>query len=176
MFESTEELAQNKLIILFLLNKLNIAVSNGEICQFAIEKDFMDYFSVQEYLSDLCDSGLLEKFKEDNTTWYRITGEGTRVLGFFVERIPLWIQRETGIYIIKNHIRLKSQFQVTAEYTKTPEVDYTAKCCLYNSDRTMLMELSLSLPNKERAKKVCENWRKNVDSLYGLVLNTLADN
>ena len=47
---STKKLAEHKLIILHLLQKMGISLSNSEICQFLLEKTYMDYFSVQQYL------------------------------------------------------------------------------------------------------------------------------
>ena len=48
---STKKLAENKLIILHLLQKMGISLSNSEICQFLLEKNYMDYFSIQQYVS-----------------------------------------------------------------------------------------------------------------------------
>ena len=41
---STKKLAEHKLIILHLLQKMGISLSNSEICQFLLEKNYMDYF------------------------------------------------------------------------------------------------------------------------------------
>ena len=48
MFDNTRALAESKLIILYLIEKIEIPLSNSEICQFALEKNLMDYFSVQQ--------------------------------------------------------------------------------------------------------------------------------
>lgn len=58
--ESIRQLAEHKLIILHLLQKMGIALSNSEICQFLLEKNYMDYFSIQQYLTELVDAGWLE--------------------------------------------------------------------------------------------------------------------
>ena len=63
---STKKLAENKLIILHLLQKMGISLSNSEICQFLLEKNYMDYFSIQQYLSELEAAGWLEKTQEQN--------------------------------------------------------------------------------------------------------------
>ena len=55
--ESIRQLAEHKLIILHLLQKMGIALSNSEICQFLLEKNYMDYFSIQQYLTELVDAG-----------------------------------------------------------------------------------------------------------------------
>ncbi|MFQ7260934.1 MAG: DUF4364 family protein [Christensenellales bacterium] len=70
MYDNTRALAENKLIILYLIEKIEIPLSNSEICQFALEKNLMDYFSVQQYLSELVESGLLEMTTENNSTRY----------------------------------------------------------------------------------------------------------
>ena len=54
---STKKLAEHKLIILHLLQKMGISLSNSEICQFLLEKNYMDYFSVQQYLAELESAG-----------------------------------------------------------------------------------------------------------------------
>lgn len=66
MYDNTRALAENKLIILYLIEKIEIPLSNSEIWQFALEKNLMDYFSVQQYLSELVESGLLEMTTENN--------------------------------------------------------------------------------------------------------------
>ena len=38
---STKKLAEHKLIILHLLQKMGISLSNSEICQFLLEKNYM---------------------------------------------------------------------------------------------------------------------------------------
>ena len=61
---STKKLAEHKLIILHLLQKMGISLSNSEICQFLLEKNYMDYFSVQQYLAELESAGWLEKMMQ----------------------------------------------------------------------------------------------------------------
>ena len=83
MYDNTRALAENKLIILYLIEKIEIPLSNSEICQFALEKNLMDYFSVQQYLSELVESGLLEMATENNSTRYTITSDGEDTLNIF---------------------------------------------------------------------------------------------
>lgn len=63
------------MIILHLLQKGNF-LSNSEICQFLLEKNYVDYFSVQQYLAELESAGWLEKTREQNNTRYTLTDDG----------------------------------------------------------------------------------------------------
>lgn len=60
---SISRLAESKLILLYFIEKIGFPLSNSEICQFSLEKNYMDYFSVQQYLSELVEAHLLEKIK-----------------------------------------------------------------------------------------------------------------
>ena len=84
---STTKLAKNKLTIMYLLQKMGIALSNSEICQFLLEKDYMDYFSIQQYLSELEATGWLEKTQDQNNTRYTLTDDGEEVMNYFTNRI-----------------------------------------------------------------------------------------
>ena len=82
--ESIRQLAEHKLIILHLLQKMGIALSNSEICQFLLEKNYMDYFSIQQYLTELVDAGWLEKsWEQENSK--RIRAEYAVTANYFPE-------------------------------------------------------------------------------------------
>ena len=95
---STKKLAENKLIILHLLQKMGISLSNSEICQFLLEKNYMDYFSVQQYLSELETAGWLEKTREQNNTRYTLTDDGEEVMNYFISRISDDVKNEINTY------------------------------------------------------------------------------
>ena len=42
-----------KLIILYMLRKVTFPLSNSQIMEFMIEKEYTDYFHIQEALNDL---------------------------------------------------------------------------------------------------------------------------
>ena len=87
MSDAIRQLAEHKLIILHLLQKMGIALSNSEICQCLLEKNYLDYFSVQQYLAELVDAGWLEKSREQNHTRYTLTDEGEETVNYFLNHI-----------------------------------------------------------------------------------------
>lgn len=173
MSYSTSQLAENKLIILYLIEKMGIPFSNSEICQFALEKNYMDYFSVQQYLSELVESGFLDKNKDNNNTRYTITDEGNEVLNFFIKHISDSAKNEVNLYIHDNGKRIKAEFEVTANYFLEMNNEFLVKCGVYDSDGSNLMEISVMVATKDQARLVCANWKKNVNKLYGSILSTL---
>ena len=113
---STKKLAEHKLIILHLLQKMGISLSNSEICQFLLEKNYMDYFSVQQYLAELESAGWLEKTREQNNTRYTLTDDGEEVINYFINRISDEVKNEINVYVHENSRRIRAEYAVTANY------------------------------------------------------------
>ena len=171
---STKKLAENKLIILHLLQKMGIALSNSEICQFLLEKNYMDYFSVQQYLSELETAGWLEKSREQNNTRYTLTDDGEEVMNYFISRISDEVKNEINIYAQENSRRIKAEYAVTANYFPEMNGDYLVKCGLCDDSGATLMEVSVSVVTKHQAQNICRNWKKNVNQYYRNFLSSLA--
>jgi len=53
---SNKELAENKLILLYIIDKVNIPISNLQITKIILENKFMNYFMLQQLLNELCTS------------------------------------------------------------------------------------------------------------------------
>ena len=54
MFEnSSEETAYHKLLILYILYKIKMDLTNSQITQVVLETEMMNYFSLQQLLSQL---------------------------------------------------------------------------------------------------------------------------
>ena len=162
VYNKTRALAENKLLILYLVKKIEIPLSNSEIWQFVSEKNLMDYFSAQQYLSELVESRLLEMTTENNTTRYTITTEGEDIICEYAK---------------ENSKRIRAEYSVTANYFhELNSDDYTVKCGVCDSDgTTSLMEISINVATRDQARLICRNWRDNVNSLYGKILHCLSE-
>ena len=48
-----------KLIILYMLDKVDFPLTNSQISEFVLDKGYTDYFKLQQALSELADGGLI---------------------------------------------------------------------------------------------------------------------
>ncbi len=169
------ELAENKLIILFLLYQIDMPLTTAQLVDFAVQGDYMDYFACQQYIAELADNGMIASdTNENNATIYTITDEGDETLRLFYKQIPY--SRRTAIcdYVKENKKRIKREFEVVANYFYNSDDDYTVKCGVYEDEKP-LMEINLSVVSLEQAKAVKRNWKNNVTELYGIILSTMLD-
>lgn len=169
------ELAENKLILMYFLDKIDIPISTGQLHEFAVEQGFMDYFMFQEYIHELVNNKLAAASVENKTTYYTLTAEGSQCLHYFFRQIPEDKLYKIQYYIRKNRSKIKRDYEVCANYFFNGVNDYICKCGVYDDDGSTLVELQLSVASKEQAKLATKNWKKNVTELYGTILNNLLD-
>ncbi len=174
MADPIRQLAEHKLIILHLVQKMGISLSNSEICQFLLNKEYMNYFSVQQYLAELVEAGWLEKAKERNNTRYTLTDDGEDVINYFQNHVSESVKEDISIYVKENSKRIRAEYAVTANYFPELNGDFLVKCGLCDYDGAPLMEISVSVVSKPQAQQICRNWRKNVSHFYGTFLTALV--
>ena len=112
MFEnSSEELASHKLLILYILDK-----TNSQITQVVLETEMMNYFSLQQFLSQLMESKFLTTYKESDREYYSLTQKGLEILEYFLSRIPEDLTKKIDEYVALNKQSLLSDTEVKSSF------------------------------------------------------------
>lgn len=173
--ENTEELAQNKLLLLYIINESNTPLTNNEITEFILENNYMNYFLTQQYLSELVSAGFIDYKKNGvkNKSVYILLEKGKATLSFFQDRIPEKIKEEISSKF-KNGTKSKDKAaQVFGEYYKKDNNEYMVNLRLIEKKQTIL-SIYLDIPSENEAKRICDNWKNNTEYIYKNLLNMLV--
>lgn len=163
-----------KLLLLYLIDKMELPLSRSQITEFVRESDLMDYYTLQETLAELSESGFLDFTQDNNNTRYTITGEGQTMLEYFERHIPKHVRDIINVYVQDNHRSIKRDYENTATYFPNAENDeFVVKCGVYEDERT-LMEISISVDTRDQAKLIQNNWKTNAKNLYGKIIEVLS--
>lgn len=173
MFEnSSEELASNKLLILYILDKINIDLTNSQITQVVLETDIMNYFSLQEILSELVEAKFLNTYKEARKEYYCITQRGFETLDSLIDKIPQDIGSKISNYIKKNKQKILSDTEIVANFKKQSKFEFVVNLKVIEN-RTDLINLSLNVSSEKQAMLICNNWKKNASFMYAEIIQSL---
>ena len=167
-----EDFTVNKLIILYLLAQVKMPLSVSQITQIILERGYTDYFSLQQYLTELEKSNFIKITKQNNISYFEINDRGIQTLDFFASRIPEFIRKELDSFIEKNWRQLKSELDIFAEYVPTKENEYIVHCKVTENHST-LIDLNLNVGSKKQAIELCNNWKDKASTLYGEILHVL---
>ncbi len=161
-----------KLMVLYVLVKVESPLSNSQISQFILDRGYTNYFSLQEAISDLEDTGLISSSTRGTATFYSITDAGSQTLQDFLSLIPARIRGDMDSSLSQNAWKIRSENQITADYYQDADGDYVAHCYL-TGGKELLSGLTLNVTDEEQARTICENWKKKYDEIYSFLVQTL---
>jgi predicted transcriptional regulator len=168
-------LAENKLALLYLIDKMEIPLSNGQISQFALEENLMDYFVIQQCLGEMVETDFLESSQNENSTRYSITDAGVSALEYFERRLEPDLRKRINAYVLENRRRLKRDYEITANYFYDSLTnEFVVKCGVYE-DAKVLMEVNVSVVTRDQAKIIVNNWKRSASDRYSDILDSLVN-
>lgn len=161
-----------KLIILYMLEKLDFPLTNSQISEFILDKGYTNYFTLQQTLSEMVEAGFLREETTHNRTLYHLTEEGETTIQFFKSNISPAIQKDIDSFIEEKKYDLKSEVSVKADYYQNSNLEYQVRCQIVENGST-LMDLTLTVPTKDEAVTLANNWNKKNQEIYAQIMATL---
>jgi len=172
---------ENKLLIMYLINMMELPMSRPQITEFIIEKELMSYFTLEQNLTEMVERGFLEATRENaqdiSTTRYSLTENGITNLDLLEKHIPRPARQIISTYVEDNRGRIIKSYEKTANYFPNPDNDgFTVKLGVYDDKRSaLLMEISVAVATREQAKQIQAGWNANYSTLYQNVLEVLTE-
>ena len=97
-----------KLIVLYILNKVKFKITYSQISEFILEKEYTNFMTLQQVISDLQDTELIKTDTLMNRTYFSITDEGRNTLSYFGNRIGDAIIQDIDAFLDEKHLELKN--------------------------------------------------------------------
>ena len=161
-----------KLMNLYMLKQVNFPLTNAQLTDFFLEHEYTTYFTLQQALNELLESGLIRMHSNHSTTRYEITREGEETLEFFGKNISPAIIDDMDQYLRENRFRIRNEAGVIADFYKSTNQDYIVHCEV-REGKSPLIQLDLSVPDKEQAEAMCSKWKDKNQEIYAFVMKTL---
>lgn len=174
MFGDTSDLAENKLLLLYIFDRIKLPISNNQITQIVLENNFINYFTLHQYISELLASGFLEYTVEDTKHRLIITEKGSKVLAMFQKRLPKYKVEVLDTYLSSNLDKIKKEITVSAQYTIENNNNYIVNLITTENNK-VLIDLKINVSTNKQAKELCNKWKNSSSELYEQILHFLMD-
>lgn len=167
----TEPLTLYKLMILYMLNQVQFPLTYSQMLGFFLDKEYTDYFTFQQAVTELGDAGLVSCESMHNSSHYNITESGKETLSYFGSSISQAIIEDMDAFLRDNQVKLRNESGITSEYYKSGS-EYNVRCQV-KEGRNLLFALELSVPSREQAIAICNNWSKSSQDIYAFAVKSL---
>ena len=169
-----ETLAQNKVLILYLLNRLPDGIKSDHLYKIVSSANNINYFYFQELLTDLIETKLVGSFTKDEDAVIKITSEGQNALSLTKSLLPGILKLKADTVFKEEIPIIQEESSIITEYVPKDENNYTVKCKIVEKNET-LFEVSAFAGSRERAKQISDNWKNNANKLYPKIIDLLFD-
>lgn len=174
MKQSNEDLAENKVLILYILNKITDGIKSDNLYKIVSAANNINYFYFQELLTDLIDSTFVGSFTEDEDTFIRITSEGQNALSLTKSLLPGILKLKADNVFKTEVSEIEEESSIITEYIPKSENNYTVKCKIIEKNDT-IFEVSAFAGSRERAKQISDNWKNNANIIYPKIIDLLLN-
>ena len=168
----TESFTLYKLIILYMLDKVDFPLTTSQISEFILDQGYTNYFKLQQTLSDMVESDLIRAENTHNRTLYHLTENGSETIHYFRNKISAEIQHDIDAFLKEKQYDLKEEVSVKTDYYLTTSHEYEVRCQIVE-DGSNLIDLKLLVPTETEAETIANNWMKQNQELYSLLLSKL---
>ncbi len=168
----SEMLMLYKLMILYILDRIDFPMTDSQLTDFFIGKNYTDYFTLHETINDLTEDGFIEKEVVRNKTLYHITEAGGEALSFFFKDISSAARTDIDEYLSAQRYQLKEEQSTPADYYEIKHSEYLAECKILDRD-SVLLDIQITVSNEAEAERLCNNWKENSTDIYTYIVTRL---
>ena len=169
----SETLAENKVLILYILNKVGKPISSDSLLNLVLAVTDMNYFYFQQFLLDLLEKDYIISSNKEDSTLYQITDAGKDTLNLTQDIVPGIIKLKVDANFKDELDTFENEHSIIAEYIPISEKNYTVSCKIVDNNDTVF-EIKTFAGSREQAKELVDNWNEHADKMYPEILNILT--
>ncbi len=159
-------------MLLYILNKVKFPINTSQLFDFFLEREYTNYFTLQEALTELVEAKFIHTEITHNKTFYKITETGVETIGFFNGDISPLIREEINQYLNDSYSKMQSDTSIKTDYYKNKNNEYDVRLQVLENNAT-LVDLTLVVPTQKIAEGITENWKNKNQDIYAYLMQQL---
>ena len=167
------KIAENKILILYIINQFKMPLTESQLIQFILEKEFMNYFVFKQHLSELTASQMIEYNASEKYSYYLISKKGEQTLEIFGKLIADDVKSILDNEIILKKNQFKKDSEIITNYVMIGEFEYIVYLMAIEKG-TPLIDLRLNVGSKEQAEELCKNWKRNSSEYFKKIISIIT--
>lgn len=174
MFFDNNNLTVKKLIVLYIFKSIDIPLTKNQIINIILENNLIDYFTLQECITELETSDLISIIESNQKPSYILTKSGQQTIDVFEERISTNIKDLIRKYISENKEKIKKETEILSSFYEKSENEYIVNLKVIENQITII-DLTLSVVSAKQAKLIAEKWKSTAHKIYGDLISSLIN-
>lgn len=167
------ELFDNKIIVLYILEQSKKELTLDQIVTLCGDFDDITYFDICDYLQKLMSKNYVEKYAQDDVTFYKITQNGSLTLKELLELVPGVNLHNIKKLIDKNVKEVNTDYSINTRIIPIKSEEYKISCYIKDGNDE-LVNISIYAGTIEQAKIISKNWQENAEQIYSKLIGLMT--
>ena len=160
-----------KVLILFVMSRVNYPVTNGEIYELCYQDDCLSYFDVCTAIPEMVKSGHLKEVEEER---YVVTEKGRADGSLTEDSIAFTVKQRAENAVAKYNRQIRRSSFVKTQVIPRDTGDFSVIMSL-DDEMGNLMTLELMAPDQRQAVRLGKLFEKKAEMVYNLTMAELLD-
>lgn len=165
---SIDELARDKLTILYIIQNSIEIHDEKSLTNYVLENDLMNYFSLRQYVAELIEAKLLHL--TDNKNYY-LSEQGKTTLNLLISNIPEERLSELNSIVEES---IASPMEKLAEISAKPNGEFIVKLML-SKELDDTFTLKFTVASLKMATIIKEYWENSSNYLYNEIMEIVSN-
>lgn len=176
--EFTPDATVNKLTLLFVLDKMEIPLTENSIIDITTStNNWLNYMECKEILWQLMEVGFIfDTGADTDEKRYGITVDGRNALSHFYLRIPQSLREQITTFVKDNRMAFKRSQEYVSDYYKNPDGTYTVVLKIKEPLISQpLLEIKVKTPTRHAAIIACKKWKDKAPNTFEHLYDSLIE-
>ena len=169
---------ENKLIMLFMLDKMEIPLTENNIIDICTSKNsWLEYMDCKDVLWQLQDVGFIYKtIDSEEESRYNITIKGRNCLSEFYQKIRAHVREDITKFAKENRMSFKRSQEYVSKYTKNTDGSRTVVLKICDPlDSSHIFEVKIKVATRKQAVTMATKWKEQAPLIYEYLLENLGE-
>lgn len=172
-----DEGTNNKLLILFVLDKLEMPISEElllEIC--SIENIWIPYLYCKQIINELLESAMITKITANNSDSHllSLTADGRTCLSYFYNDIPVSVCDDVTEFVKARRLAYRKKQEFQADYSRNADGSFTVNLKILEIAQPLL-DVKFVVATRAIATGIYNSWNKKAPDVYRALYDILVE-
>ena len=168
------EIFDNKIIILYILEKNSKPLTVEQIAKFCEDFDDITYFDICTYIQELKSNYYVEEiYTGSGDIASVISASVLSTLQELLELIPGVNLHNIKKIISKNIVKAKTDFSIDNVVVPVKDDAFKVTCTI-KEDKDEIVSITMYAANKDNARNITRNWNNNAEEINDILLEMMT--
>ncbi len=173
-----DESTNNKLLVLFVLEKFEMPISEELLLAMCcVDNNWIPYLYCKQVINELLASEFINKIDvtDSDTPLLTITNDGRNCLAYFYKEIPDSLQEEVKEFLKENRIVYRKRQEFTSDYFRNDDGTFTVSLKIHDTT-SLLVDLKMTVDSRALAVSIRNGWNRTAPEVYKALNDILIEN